>query len=326
MSTFDQHEREIVPMRQAVEVVALRRNTEQAAAKLRESLPVVLAGILNEVPGAELELALLTDHDGMVDIGLTASAGPATELVIAELSAALQPVAETVVRPSVPPAPADEWPVVANAHKGLGFVGESTQSAVASVCWRADEDTTAADVVEELACIPGHGLRVRLRGARSAPPMWTAELAVVTPDGQQPSLRMRAAVRRRFPSLQVAASCDEVPALLHVRVDELPRVFAFPVAGTQPLRGTYTGPAAPIAVARQTLRRDTIRARGADWIRRHRRRPARTCRTDDARASPPRTRSGPDWHRQVLGAGRFGTRLGRAWRGRPDRRPSRAAV
>ena len=66
--------------------------------------------------------------------------------------------------------------------------------------------------------------------------------------GGPPSLRLRAALRRRFPGLQIADAPDGASVRLQVGAGDLGRVLATPVAGARPTIGVYTGPSAPIAL------------------------------------------------------------------------------
>lgn len=249
MSEFEKHDLEPVPAWQAVEVRALRRNADETASELRQSLPIMLAGILTEVPGAELELSMLTDCDGMVEVEFAAAAGDATPTVVAEIAAALEPVTENAVHVARNCVPTMEWPVVAlTGHGQLGFGNQAMRPSVIAMPRHSADDAPGSQVIEELANLPGQGLRVRLRAVqRGSHSTWEAQLSVVTTGGE-PSLRLRAEIRRRFPGLQVAEDTDGVGVWLQVDADQLPAVLPVPVAGSTPLLGAYTAAAAPIAV------------------------------------------------------------------------------
>jgi hypothetical protein len=246
---FRTREQEPLPSWCTVEVAALRPNSEPAAAELRRSLPVVLAGIVDEVPEAELELGMFTDEDGIVRIQISASAGASTEAVTREIAAALEPVAETAVSMERP-TDGEGWPVVADArHDRLGFAAGCTDVAPKCVPWQQGDNAPSAQLIEDLASMPGHGVRVRLRAAaRLTEPRWEVQLNVIT-DGAEPSLRLRSGLRRRFTGLQVAAYCEDEAVWLQVSSADLPCVFAVPVAKAEPLAGARTAPAAPIPVS-----------------------------------------------------------------------------
>lgn len=231
-------------------MLTLRRNADATAEELRQSLPAMLAGVVAEVRGAELQLSMLADADGMVDVGVAASAGDDTPTVAAELAAILESVAETEIRSEHRGVGAASWPVVADCRpRRLGFSTDPNGLVRAVLTWHSEQDLPPTQLVEELAAMPGQGLRVRLCALPQAPqPMWEAQLSVIT-TGDEPSLRMRAAVRRRYPGLQVAASAAEEQGWLQLTAAALPHVFALPVAGSEPPAGTYAGPRAPITVA-----------------------------------------------------------------------------
>lgn len=247
MREFEAREREPLPCRRSVELVALRRNEDSVAAGLRSSLPLVLAGIIGEVPGAELGLTMLTGPDGMVQTVLAASGSDESTAVIAEVAAALDRIAET--------APCDEhdvwwlsrWPVVPGVRRGaLGFVDRDSLQPK-TMRWSAGE-VMSTQLIDDLANLPGQGIEVMLRAVAHSPePLWQAQVYVVTA-GEEPSLRLRAAVRRRFAGLQVAGSPSEEGVWLEVGNAELPSLFPIPVAGSEALPSVYTAPPAPIAV------------------------------------------------------------------------------
>lgn len=247
MRSFEACETEVHTARATVEVAALRPHSERAAAELRRTLPALLAGIVAEIDGAELEFGMLTDTDGMVAVELTVSAGEHTGEAAAELGAALERVAEVAVATDrTDRAALAEWSVVVDDRPGrIGF-GESALDAV--MPWHVGGDELAEQLIEDLAATPGHGLRVRLRASsHRAQPHWTAQLRVVTVAGA-PSLRLRSALRRRFPGLKVEVQQGVSPMWLRVQPSDLPEVLAFPIAGGEPLAGAYLAAAAPIPV------------------------------------------------------------------------------
>jgi hypothetical protein len=250
VSELERRESEPLPVWQSIEVVALRRNTNETAAELRQSLPIMLAGIFAEVEGAELQLGMLSDDDGMVGVELAAWAGDATTAVVAELAAALEQVAETATHVEQEAPATVEWPVVADRPRGqLGFGNETTCQTPQVLPLPTPEDAPACQVIEELAAAPGQGLRVRLRTTQQgARPTWEAQLSVAT-TGAEPSLRLRAEIRRRF-GLRVADSTEEAPARLKVETEQLPAILCLPIAGSAPLPGAYTAAAAPIPMTR----------------------------------------------------------------------------
>ncbi|MGA5541369.1 type IV secretory system conjugative DNA transfer family protein [Mycobacterium sp. NPDC051198] len=244
LRTIERGGLEPVPERCVVDVIGLRAQSASMAAELRASLPVRLAGIVGEVVGAELELGMFTDPDGMVGIGLAVSAGGHTEATAAEIAQLLAPVAELSMRDGGPEADS-EWPLVADTRRGrLGFVAADA-SAQPTLSWRPGADP-AQQLVEELAAVPGHGIRIRVRPTHTVPARWGVELCVVTAAGKAPVLRMRSAIRRRFPGLQIAAEQEDSAVRLLLDDDGLAAVFTVPVAGAEPLAGTYPAPPAPI--------------------------------------------------------------------------------
>lgn len=248
---FEKHEHEPLPVWHSVELTALRQHGDAEAAELRQTLPILLAGIVGEVRGAELQLQMLTDDDGMVGIVLAASAGDATPVVADELAVALEPVADAEVRAGRRPSCTQEWPVIIEGPQAaLGFTDERARQDVKPVPWRNADERPERQLIEDLVTVPGCGLRLQLRADQGGiRPTWAVQLSVVT-TGAEPPLRLRAAIRRRFAGLEVAASPSETPVWLQVGAAELADMFAVPVAGSKPLPGVYTTPAAPIAMTR----------------------------------------------------------------------------
>ena len=101
------------PAGYAVEITALRPIPEAEAARLRTSLPALLAGIAAEAVDTTLHFEMRTDAEGMVRVALAADAGAATAQVMQEMAAALQAVAETSVVDCADAAVAHTtWPLV----------------------------------------------------------------------------------------------------------------------------------------------------------------------------------------------------------------------
>lgn len=238
--------------RAAVVLAAFRRNSDLKAKQLRTELPVLLGRLIAEVRGAAMELRVETGPDGVVS-ALVAfeSAGSATELVT-EAAALLEPAAElTYEATAFADGPGTRcWPLVCSARSVLGFHQQASSGSAAEV-WSTTGVTALGntpELVELVSPYEGVGIRVRVTAGRHfgpARPSWDADLAIIT-RGAEPSLRLRAAVRTRYPGLEVAATPDGEPAVLRVSVDELPAAFAVPVAGEQPIAGTYVGTAAPL--------------------------------------------------------------------------------
>ena len=248
MRKFESQECEPLPRRQSIELVALRRQNEAAAAELRNSLPLVLAGIVGEVPGAELSLRMMTDPDGMVEAALSASAGAESTAVLSEVAAALDPIAETGVCRDQDAKWVTRRPVVPDVRRGsLGFVNQDSSRAKTTRWYGGDAMST--QLIDDLATLPGEGFEVVLRAASDAiEPRWEAQMSVLTV-GDQPSLRLRAAMRRRFAGLRVADCPSDAGVWLEVGSADLPALLAIPVAGSEPLLGAYSAPAAPIVLA-----------------------------------------------------------------------------
>lgn len=243
----ERHEFEPAPRWQGVELTTARLQPDQDGARLRQSLPVTLGEVLAEVPDATLRLSLMTDADGMVAVTVAAEAGLETGSLAAAVDDILQPVAETTVC-----AEFDEdavwWPIVAEHRCGTIGFGSGPNPRAAAALMLAN-DATPTQLVEDLAALPGHGLHIELRApGASTQPRWEARIWALTTHAE-PSLRMRAAVRRRFPDLLIASDPSVDPVRVQVDVSGLPMVLPVPIAGATMLAGTYPGPAAPIPVA-----------------------------------------------------------------------------
>lgn len=248
MRSIEIGEQETQPTRVVVEIAALRPNAPTEAANWRRTLPKVLAGIVGEVSGAELELTLLTDEDGIVRVEVAVSADAATEVVAREIASALAPIAETEIYPE-PATTRVEWPLLPlEGRARLGFTASPRDVYPAEMRWKADDNEPSTQLVEELAGLPGEGVRIRLRAAELTEPRWQLQLYATT-TGRDPSLRARAVVRRRFAGLQVGHRREDEAVWLQVASADVPAVFALPVAATEPLAGARTAPAAPIPVA-----------------------------------------------------------------------------
>lgn len=243
----ERHEFEPTPRWQGVELTTARPNPDQDCARLRHSLPVALGEVLAEVPDATLRLRLMTDADGMVAVTVAVEAGPATGSLAAAVDDILQPVAETTVRGEFDEAAA-WWPIVAEYRCGTIGFGSGPDPRAATALSLAN-DATPTQLVEDLAALPGHGLHIELQSpGTSAQPRWEARMWALTTGGE-PSLRMRAAIRRRFPDLLIASDPSVDPVRVRVDVSGLPAALPVPVAGATLLAGIYPGPAAPIPVA-----------------------------------------------------------------------------
>jgi hypothetical protein len=247
----ERHEFEPTPRWQGVELVTVRPNPDQVAAQLRQALPVSLGEVLAEVPDATLRLTLMTDADGMVAVTLAVDARADTAALAAAVDGIVQPFAETEAAVSDDPLPdlAEWWPVIAERFSGTIGFSAGCDDRKGSTLVPVNDGTVTTQLVEDLATLPGHGLCVELRSrGESAQPTWEAQMWVLTA-GEAPSLRMRSAVRRRFPDLQIATDPTVDPVRVHLEASSLPAVLPVPVAGATPLAGTYPGPAAPIPVA-----------------------------------------------------------------------------
>ena len=243
----ERHEFEPMPRWHGVELATIRPNADPVAAHLRQSLPVALGEVLAEMPGAALRLSLLTDADGMVAMRLDATGGHDPAALAAAVADILQPVAETVSGDQESRSAVTRWPVVTERHSGsMGF---GTGTGDRKVTLTPPADAGPAQLVEDLAALPGEGLCVELRSrGESLKSAWDAQIWVLTTGGA-PSLRMRAAIRSRFPELHITTDMLVDPTQVGVDAAGLPTVLAIPVASTNPLAGTYPGPAAPIPVA-----------------------------------------------------------------------------
>ncbi|OMC39081.1 hypothetical protein A5740_03070 [Mycobacterium sp. GA-1841] len=244
MQAIERGGAEPTPKRCVIDLVAIRAQSTSAAAELRASLPLRLAGIAGEVAGSELELDMFTDPDGMVGIRLAVSAGDRTVSMAAEIAKILESVAEISTdgtdRQSI-----SEWPVVADTPQGrLGFEVENAAPR-ASFSWIAGTSSMSHLLVEELSTLPGYGMRIRLCQARSGNAPWMLHLRVTT-SGEPPVLRLRSMIRRWFPGLKVASVQGASAVRLLVDGDGLAEVFPVPVAGAEQLGGTFLAPPPPI--------------------------------------------------------------------------------
>ncbi|WNG81159.1 type IV secretion system DNA-binding domain-containing protein [Mycobacterium sp. ITM-2016-00316] len=240
------HERTSVA---GLELMGLRPNSHAAATHLRSELPMVLSGIIAEIDGAEMELSLCTGEDGMVAVTLCADAGSATASVLAEFAAVLEPVAESasvVVEPSLD---AVVWPVVTELRaNSLGFVAEAAVTEPTAVAWCGTAERSTTQLMETFAAHPGTGVSIRIRpGTHHDRRIWDVRMSVVT-RGEEPSIRLRSSIRRRHPGLRLGSVGDDAP-WLRVSQDQLVNFLDIPVAGSEPLPGSYTAAAAPIPVS-----------------------------------------------------------------------------
>lgn len=246
MASVERSEWEPEPRRRVVQLTAFRPQSAESAARLRSSLARRLAAIIGEVTNGEVELAMFTDADGMVDVHIVVSGGWETDEIACEIADLLEPVAELSVRDYERPA-LSEWPLVTDSKAArVGFAAEPMRAGSA-VRWAGIERATP-ELVEELSSFPGHGLRVRLLPASGHQHRWTAELHATTAS-RAPSLRYRSVMRSRFPRLRVSAVEGDQAAPLLLDDGELAAVFALPVAGVEPLAGTHCAPPAPIPTA-----------------------------------------------------------------------------
>ena len=253
MRAYERSDTEAGPRWQVIELTGLRPLRGEMAAELRRSLPVRLAGIVREIDDAVLELEMFTDPDGMVEVRIFASAGAHTVSLVSELAAILQPVAELSSQLGEQRR-FSEWPIVADSHSGrIGFVAESEEQ-VGAMPWQPAAEAHGPQLIEELATLPGHGLRARLCCADTSRSRWSVQLRAIT-EGEPPALRLRSTIRRRFPGLQIATPEHAPGARLLLDNAALPGVFAVPVANEDQLVGSYQAAPAPIAT---TPRREDI--------------------------------------------------------------------
>lgn len=227
-----------------VDVSALRPAPDGRLQELRGALSGELAALVSEIPGAAADLEFFTDGDGMVAVQLAVS-GPNRSALATEMAAVLSPLAETDVH-NRPSPPRREWPIIADGHPhAIGFSVDDSIAAT-TLPWSPASKSIRPQLIEELAVVPGHGLRVRLTAHVDAPDRWAVQLTALT-DGESPSLRLRALVRRRFHGVRIGAD-PSVPAVtLVVATEDLHEVFAPPVAGSEPVAGARQGAPALIA-------------------------------------------------------------------------------
>lgn len=161
MQEFEGSEREPRPRWESIDLVALRRHNNTRAAELRTSLPLLLAGIIGEVPCAKLALTMIADLDGMVDVTVSASADTQTSTVATEVASAVEPIAETALRENPSLQAALVWAVVPERRPALGVPvdGEPRSRTVrchAGERWHVGEDEPRP-WIEDLAALPGQG-------------------------------------------------------------------------------------------------------------------------------------------------------------------------
>lgn len=246
MRSGEAFENDTVRHRCTIDVSALRPTPDLGLQELRRVLPVELATVVGEVPGAAVDLELFTDGDGMVAVQLAVS-GPDHTALATEMAEVLSPFAEADVRSG--PAPSRrEWPVVADDRsRAIGFSVDDVP-ATPMLPWSPADTSDRRQLIEDLAVVPGHGLRVRLSPQADAAERWAVQLTALT-EGGAPSLRLCALVRRRFNGVRIGTSSTLPPVTLLVKTEHLHEVFAPPVAGSEPVAGAYQGAPALIAAA-----------------------------------------------------------------------------
>lgn len=229
-------------------LAAFRRNADSRAVELRAELPVLLGRLVAEVPASTLELCVATGADDVVSATLKVESETAADELLGEAAALLDPAVEILSMPAdLGHAPDTCWPLVTSARAALGFHPDG--SGVAARHAFASAGTSGVpELVELVSPYVGVGFRVRLTAAQPCGPghpAWDVDFAVLT-TGSAPSLRLRAAVRTLYPGLEVASHPGGSPAMLRAGIDDLAAAFAIPVAGEQPIAGTYVGTAAPL--------------------------------------------------------------------------------
>lgn len=103
------YEFEPAPAAGSVELRALRANSEADAERLRTSVPGLLAGIIAEVPGGEIEFGMGCGTDGVVALDIEVRTEGPLEAVRAEIEAVLHPVAETARPVKTSPREVVRW-------------------------------------------------------------------------------------------------------------------------------------------------------------------------------------------------------------------------
>lgn len=243
----ERHEHFAEHPRTRIELTGIRRNGDDAAVALRESLPRMLAGMLTELPGSVMQFDLFTDATGVVTASVTAEQQCAAASLGDEVRALLEVVAELDTRNHAQHDTglgAGQWAVeVSKAGHGLGFGATSVSSSAAVAAAGAPID----ELLGVLSSVPGEGIRVRLR-AHTAADTWSAAITVLSCSAA-PSLRLRSAVRRHFPGLAISLTSSDLDRWMQVDGEALSRVCVIPISGTDPLPGVVSGPAAAIPTA-----------------------------------------------------------------------------
>lgn len=247
----------------------LHRHTGADAGRLRTTFPVLLGRVCAEVEGAALVLALASDQDGTVTMTVSAQAPGAADAAAVAQEVAL--LFEEVAEPGEPgqdgPAGA-VWPLVARRASALGYTVPGAPAG--TVVWKAEKNlveavaagTPLADIV---AANPGCAVRVRVAASDTADEAWTAEVAVLLPEGVAPSLRLRAALRATLPGLAVADAPGGPPQRLRLDAESLPTVLAVPVAAGAPIGGMAAGsfPNLPVPAGQYGVRQHGAGQHGA---------------------------------------------------------------
>lgn len=234
----------------AIELSALRRLSETESNRARVEVPMRLGALLTEADGdSALELTVLSAEDAMVTTILTVAAGDvtvATEIAVA-MTDLIAPIAQLCDAQAVDRRAVTEWALVVDSlGEGFGFGIGAVQSP--QVNFRGCPLPSLDTLFNELSRTPHTGVRVTLRRAGAR---FEVRLSILTRSGY-PSLGVRAAVRQRFPGLRVVKTAGP-GSWIGVGADDLDRVLPLPVAGRQPVPGTFTGPAAPIPASRQRV-------------------------------------------------------------------------
>lgn len=232
----------------AIELSALRRLSETESNRARVEVPMRLGALLTEADGdSALELTMLSAKDAMVTTTLTVAAGDvtvATEIAVA-MTDLIKPIAQLCDAQAVDRRAVTEWALVPGSlGEGFGFGIGAAKSP--QVNFRGCPLPSLDTLFTELSRTPHTGVRVTLRRAGGR---FEVRLSILT-RSEYPSLGVRAAVRQRFPRLRVVKTAGP-GSWIGVGADDLDRVLPLPVAGRQPVPGTFTGPAAPIPASRQ---------------------------------------------------------------------------
>lgn len=253
---LDSEETSEATSRRTISICALRQHADNRAIRLRSEIPLLLGRMAAEAPGTSLELQLSGRPNGIVDIDVHITG---TKDLADQWCAEARSIVETFAEVESPCRSSSEdqnvWPIVpAQSSSTLGYSLEprTAPHRGAGLQWDAPNQVHKYFVehpvwLDVIASHPDHGLWVKVTPAQGLTrrDIWDVQLAVIT-TGDWPSLRMRSQIRTLLPGMEVAAEAAEQAPTVRVDAQNLPVLFAIPIAGSAPAAGACIGAAAPI--------------------------------------------------------------------------------